>query len=61
MATSEAQKRAVTKYREAKIKRIPLDVSIDMYNQIKVAADLFGEPVNRFIKNAIQERLEKGR
>ena len=59
MAPSEAQKKANTKYRKENIKRIPLDVQNEKYDQIKAAATAAGETVNGFIKRAIDERLER--
>lgn len=59
MAYSEAQKRAIIKHR-AKLKRIPFDVRKEDYERIKQAADEAGEPVNRFIKVAIEMRIQGG-
>lgn len=59
MTLTEAQKKANTKYREKSIKRIPLDVQKDKYEEIKSAADRSGESVNGYIKKAIYERMER--
>lgn len=59
MSISEAQKKAVQKYKEKNIKRIPLDVQINMYNEIKETAEKLGCTVNGYIKNAIKIALEK--
>ena len=59
MTLSEAQKKANTKYRKENIKRIPLDVQNEKYDQIKAAATAAGETVNGFIKRAIDERLDR--
>ena len=56
MATSEAQKKAVRKY-AAKMKRIPLDVSLVEYARIQVAAENAGESINGYIKRAINQRM----
>lgn len=61
MALSEAQKKANTKYKEKSIKRIPLDVQKEKYEEIKAAADAAGEKVNGYIKRAIDERMERDR
>lgn len=37
----------------------PLDVQIAYYEAIKAAAESAGEPVNNYIKRAIQERMDK--
>ena len=57
MARTEAQNRATYKYAKEHLKRIPLDVQLDEYAQIKAAADQAGESVNGFIKAAIRARL----
>lgn len=45
------------KYAKEKLKRIPLDVSKEKYDQIKAAADNAGESVNGYIKKSIDMRL----
>ena len=50
---------ASKKYKEKNIKRIPLDVQIDMYQEIRNAAEAKGESVNGFVKTAIRERLDR--
>ena len=59
MALTEAQKKANSKYREKSIKRIPLDVQKEKYEEIKAAADKTGESVNGYIKKAIDERMKQ--
>ena len=59
MTLTEAQKKATTKYKEKNIKRIPLDVQKEKYDEIKAAADRAGETVNGYIKRAIDERMER--
>lgn len=49
------------KYAKKNLKRIPLDVQLAEYDRIKAAADAAGEPVNTYIKNAINARLESGK
>ncbi len=58
MALTEAQKKANSKYREKSIKRIPLDVQKEKYEEIKAAAERAGESVNGYIKKAIDGRIE---
>ncbi|MBP3215486.1 MAG: hypothetical protein J6M58_04570 [Clostridium sp.] len=58
---TEASKRAAAKYAKKNLKRIPLDVQLSEYDRIKAAADAAGEPVNTYIKNAINARLESGK
>ena len=59
MTLTEAQKKATTKYKEKNIKRIPLDVQKEKYDEVKAAADRAGETVNGYIKRAIDERIER--
>ena len=59
MTLTDAQKKANAKYSENNIKRIPLDVQKEKYEQIKAAADANGISVNGYIKKAIDERLER--
>ena len=58
MAYNEAAKRASIKYAKEKLKRIPLDVQKDKYEQIAAAAEAAGETVNGYIKKAIDMRME---
>lgn len=46
-------------YAKKKLKRIPLDVQKEKYEEIKAAADKVGLPVNRYIKTAIDEKMER--
>ena len=59
MTLSESQKKANIKYHEKNIKRIPLDVQKEKYEEIKAAAKASGESVNGYIKKAIDERMER--
>lgn len=59
MTLTEAQKKANVKYREKSIKRIPLDVQKEKYDEIKSAASAAGETVNGYIKKAINDRMER--
>ena len=46
-------------YAKNKIKRIPLDVQKEKYEEIKAAATAAGESVNGYIKKAVDERMER--
>lgn len=46
-------------YAKNKLKRIPLDVQKEKYEEIKVAATAAGESVNGYIKKAVDERMER--
>ena len=57
MAMSEKRRVYLKEYREKTIRRIPLDVSPKMYNQIKAAADADGRSVNEWIRLAVAVQL----
>lgn len=59
MAYSKESYESSKKYKEKNIKRVPLDVQIELYEKIKQAADANGETVNGFIKQAISDRLTR--
>lgn len=46
-------------YAKKNLKRIPLDVLKEKYEEIKAAAETSGESVNDYIKKAIDERMER--
>lgn len=46
-------------YAKSKLKRIPLDVQKEKYEEIKSAAEAVGESVNGYIKKAVDERMER--
>lgn len=46
-------------YAKTKLKRIPLDVQKEKYEEIKAAADAAGESVNGYIKTAINQRISR--
>jgi hypothetical protein len=46
-------------YAKKKLKRIPLDVQKEKYDEIKAAAAAAGESVNGYIKKAIDDRMER--
>lgn len=45
-------------YAKDRLKRVPLDVTKEKYDEIKAAADEVGESVNGYIKKAIDDRME---
>ena len=59
MGNSESKTEYNIKYAKEKLKRIPLDVQKEKYEEIKAAADAAGEKVNRYIKKAIDERMKR--
>ena len=59
MPLSESQKKARYNYAKNNLKRIPLDVQKDKYEEIKAAATTAGESVNGYIKKAVDQRMER--
>lgn len=53
MGNSESKTEYNIRYAKEKLKRIPLDVQKEKYEEIKAAADAAGEKVNGYIKKAI--------
>lgn len=58
MSYNENKKAYNMNYAKDKLKRIPLDVQKDKYDEIKAAADKASETVNGYIKKAIDMRLD---
>ncbi len=46
-------------YAKTKLKRIPLDVKKEKYEEIAKAAENVGESVNGYIKTAVDQRMER--
>lgn len=59
MAATEAQKKAIEKYKAKNIKRVPLDMQLSDYDALKAAATEAGQTVNGYIKQAIAEKMER--
>ena len=59
MAYTESGYKSSVKYKANNIKRVPLDMQIADYEELKAAADKSGEKVNQYIKNAIKQRMER--
>ena len=53
------RKESMMKYAKENLKRIPLDVQKAEYDKIKAAADMAGEKVNAYIKEAIKQRMDR--
>ena len=47
------------KYAREHIKRVPLDMRKEDYEKLQEAASAAGEKINRYIKNAIAQRMER--
>ena len=52
------RKNYLYQYQKEKLKRIPLDVSKEKYDQIKAAADAAGESVNGYFQKAVDTVME---
>lgn len=46
-------------YAKNNYKRVPLDLKIDKYEQLKAAAEKSGESVNGYIKTAVEQRMQR--
>ena len=57
MPTKEDKAKYDINYAKVKLKRIPLDVQKEKYEEIKTAATAAGESVNGYIKEAINQRI----
>ena len=57
VAITEKRKESMYKYAKENLKRIPLDVQKEKYEEIAEAAASKGESVNGYIKKAIDARL----
>lgn len=56
---TSARGKSAVEYAKRSLKRIPLDVQKEKYDQIKESASVAGETVNGYIKKAIDERMER--
>ena len=59
MAYTESGYKSSVKYKAENIKRVPLDMQIVDYEEVKAAAEKAGEKVNQYIKTAIKQRIER--
>lgn len=58
MPYTEAQKKATLKHKEKAYKRVPLDLKIEDYEQLKAYCESSGESINGFIKRIIKENMK---
>ncbi len=58
MALTENQKQARYTYAKKHLKRVPLDVTKEKYEEIQTAAQKANESVNGYIKKAIDMRMD---
>ncbi len=57
MSWKENKSAYIQKYKKDKLKRIPLEVTFEKYDEIKKHADSHNESVNGFIKRAIDKTI----
>lgn len=55
---NEKKKEYILNYAKKNLKRVPLDLQLEFYADIKAAADAAGESVNGYIKKSVQMRIE---
>lgn len=56
---TESQKKASLKYAKEKLKRVPLDLKKEEYEQLSMAAKSVNMSINGFIKAAIKEKISR--
>ena len=61
MHASAQKKQYDIEYAKTHLKRVPLDLRLDKYIEIKAHAENNAETVNGFIKRAIDETMERDR
>lgn len=59
MPYNETAYKASQKYKAGNIKRVPLDMQIAKYEEVKAHAAAHSESVNGFIKRAIDHEMER--
>ena len=57
--TTKAQMQSSIQHMKKYYKRIPLDVKLEKYDEIKAHVEKNSESVNGFIKRAIDETIER--
>lgn len=57
MPVNEKKKQYDIEYAKTHLKRVPLDLRLEKYDEIKAHAETKGESVNGFIKRAIDETI----
>ena len=59
MSYMENKKAYTANYKKEKLKRIPLDVQKEKYEEIKAYCEAHNIPINTFIKQAIDNALQQ--
>lgn len=60
MAPSDKRRQYLNDYHKEKLKRVPLDLTKEKYDEVKSAAEAVHESVNGYIKTAIDRRMNSG-
>lgn len=60
MTMTNERKKYLYEYQKEKLKRVPLDLTKETYEQVKTAAENSGMSVNGFIKQCIKDKIERG-
>lgn len=56
---NDDRKEYLKDYKKLHLKRVPLDLKLEEYKEVKEAAEASGESVNGYIKKAIRLRLNR--
>ena len=59
MKYSDQSKEYSIKYAKEKLKRVPLDLTLEKYSELKAAAELNGESINGMIKRLINAEIDR--
>ena len=59
MPSNEKKLKYDIEYAKRKLKRIPLDVQKEKYEEILAAAEQAGKSVNGYIKEAIDDKIQR--
>ena len=59
MPSKEEKAKYDIEYAKKNLKRIPLDVTKEKYEDIATAAKSAGESINGYIKKAVDDRMER--
>lgn len=59
MKYSDQSKEYSIKYAKEKLKRVPLDLTLEKYAELKAAAELNGESINGMIKRLINAEIDR--
>lgn len=55
---SDAKKKANKKYASSHLKRVPLDIQIETYEEWKSFSESLGKPLNTVIREAMADKIK---